>query len=360
MFAAYLGSSAVISVATMFVDLGTSSLGQQIAQKYSTESVIRSFRLLRLFGTLASAIPVLFILHLLFPNEGFVFACLCWLQVAVTIESRDWMLLSEQMAGRLYLIRCLQPLGLLATLLVDASNVEWLAASRLVMVCLSICVVITSVRQIRRPGQKITTSQSARLVSPVFFGSFFSQIYASRLDQVLLRTFSTSTELGRYATTYSIYSGALLPLQTVLASEIPRLVSEVASKSFEESVRKFRVRSLCFGFASFVITLVGGLVVQPLLFSHLQTSSSTVLALAIAGLLVAVGAGAGYPLFAYGKNALLLPIAAAGAISNLVSNFVLIGRYGASGAAWSMTFAEGAMALASWHVWTKFQRKIRN
>lgn len=182
---------------------------------------------------------------------------------------------------------------------------------------------------------------------PFFASTIFSGIY-DQIDSVILSSLKQIAETGWYNAAYKIAGGIFIPVSLISGSFYP-----ILNKTFGESKERFG--KICNYFMETMIFLavpvvLGGMMLAPQIITFFYGSQYTPSVLALQILLLMAGITfLQHPfyqtLLVFNQQTKLFWINVAGAIINVILNFVLIPRYGLYGAAVTALITSFSMLL---------------
>lgn len=181
---------------------------------------------------------------------------------------------------------------------------------------------------------------------PMAFSAFMIAIYYN-IDMVILGFMKTETEVGYYSAAYKILLLSLIPAGIILNVFFPQLsIANGNLNRMEFLMQKYSTAMFIVGalfsvmgiaFANQIVTIVFG--------SGFHQSIFLLQILMIDAILVYINMTYGNPLLAWNKETVYMYAIIVGGIGNIILNFILIPRYGATGAAVATVFSE-ALVLA--------------
>ncbi len=175
---------------------------------------------------------------------------------------------------------------------------------------------------------------------PIMFSSFFITIYNS-LNIIMLGFMKSDAETGIYAAAFRFVGLVIAPSYILNLAFFPHVSRAQSIDEKRNALRNYSkaifyvgtfLSFLFFTFSSFFITFA---------FGSNYTDSIIVLQVLMLTVLIMYMNTAYYPpLVAWKKEKIVMYAIGAGAIVNIILNFILIPKYGAVGAAWSTVVSE--------------------
>jgi O-antigen/teichoic acid export membrane protein len=191
--------------------------------------------------------------------------------------------------------------------------------------------------------------------TPLAISALMINLYYS-LDQVMLGIISTQKELGYYAAAYKIILIAIIPGSLILQSFFPQIAkynNEITQRSRIMNIYA-RIMLVTGTFITFIGLLFAGEIIR-IIFGQTYQSSIPLLRILILNVFfVYINMMFGNPLIAWNKQKQYSYAITAGAIVNVILNFILIPKYFAYGAAVATILSEVAVLFGVSYSHRKF------
>ncbi|MFD1142279.1 flippase [Larkinella insperata] len=355
--ARYLGPSqfGLLNFASVFPTVLTSLAGLGLAnvlvtelvrnREYSENQLLGTSFILRLVAGTVSLFAIAVTVRVLYGDQPVLQAMILFTSSVLVCQSADVIDLHFQSRVKSKLSVIAKSIAFLLSTALRvyflANQFSLLAFSSVVFVEVSLSAFILILIYNRQEGQHILNWRFSRRLAtyllhlswPIMISDFFIFIYM-RADQFMLKELATDLELGKFSAALRLSEVWYFIATAITSSFYPTIVS-LKTQNEEAFQRAFRqlltlLLSISILIAIF-ITLAAPFIIN-LLYGQQYEGVDDILVIHIwSAVFVFMGVGSSYWFILHDHQRLLLVRTIAGAVINILLNFVLIPRYGAVG-----------------------------
>ena len=191
---------------------------------------------------------------------------------------------------------------------------------------------------------------------PVALSGIMIAVYYN-LDMVMLGYYKPETDVGIYNAAYKIFLLGIVPFSLILNSFFPSLskYNKSAGKEFRWIISRYAAAILFTGIVISAILYIFRNELPVLIFGDLYSASAVPLTvLALNAAVISVNMFFGNPLLAWGRQMYYLYIVSAGAVTNVILNFVFIPEYSYLGASFATLLSEAVVFVGVVFFFTKY------
>lgn len=336
----------LVGVFTVLATLGLDNIVVRELVRHDTRSgiLLGTAVLMRLTGALAL---LLLIAGALFLTDWQVHARPLVLVVALsTLFQAFWLIdcyFQAQVQGRrLAIPRMLAHIvgaTVKISLIAAHADVFWFAVALVIenaLIAIGLLISYHSARDVKDTWgwQPSTARKLLKDGWPLLLAGFAVSLYM-KIDQVMLQQMIGPEAVGHYAAAVVLSEAWYFVPMAICASIFPALINARSNRAFyEDRLQKLYDLMIVLGFVvACLITISADLLVQTLLGDRYQLSGTVLTIHVWAGIFVALGIASTRWLVAEGLEIISFYRTAAGAVTNVVLNLVLIPRWGINGAA---------------------------
>ena len=355
-------ASSLISYFSMFAQLGISTYGiRETARirdnKSELSKFVKEIMSINIITCLISY--TFFFLSLVFvprlQNDKALYLCMSS-SILFTACGLEWMYQGlekyDYITKRSILFKLIAFLGMFLIIRTKNDVLQYGILTVVASVGSNVCNLINARKYISIKNVKIEAAETIRHLKPIF--TFFSMSVATtiytNLDNIMIGFMSTNNQVGYYNAATKV-KAALVSVVASLGTVILPRASYYIKNGYNEEFHKLSYKALnftmivsipltlyFFAFAKHCILVLSGSEYLPAIES-LQILLPTVIFI---GLTNVIGMQVLVPL---GKEKIVLFSVIVGALIDFIINFILIGQFGAAGAAVGTLVAEGVVLI---------------